>query len=92
MNDQIKKVAAKARGKMTVLTTVEEIEWQKHQEFCDTFARLLIEECVNVIDGMRFTDEGPAEAARYQRTLCTVALKEYFGLQSKGPVSSRNIP
>jgi hypothetical protein len=58
----------------------------------ELFARLLLEKCVTIIDGMKFTNEGPAEIARYQRTLCGVAIKEYFGLQSKGPVSSRNIP
>ena len=58
----------------------------------EVFARLLIEECVTVIDGMRFSDEGPAEGASYQRTLCGSTIKEYFGLQSKGPISSRNVP
>ncbi len=58
----------------------------------ELFAKLLVEECVTVIDGMRFTDEGPAENARYQRSLCATSLKEYFGLQSKGPITSRNIP
>jgi len=57
----------------------------------ELFAKLLIEECVTVIDGMRFTDEGPAEGAAYQRTLCGTTIKEYFGLQSKGPISSRNV-
>lgn len=92
MNLQIEKIAAKARGQMTVLTTVDEATWREEQEFLDKFSKLLIQQCVDVIDGMAFTDEGPTDAARYQRTLCGVAIKEYFGLQSKGPVSSRNIP
>lgn len=92
MNPQIKRIAAKAREQMVVLTTVDEVQWDEEQEFLDKFSKLLIQNCVDVIDGMAFTDEGPAENARYQRTLCGVALKEYFGLQSKGPISSRNIP
>ena len=78
MNDQIKRLLDKATENNLI-----------NQE---KFARLLLEECVTIIDGMRFTDEGPTDIARYQRTLCGVTIKEYFGLQSKGPVSSRNIP
>ncbi len=92
MNPQIEKVAAKARGKMSVLKTCNEEDWELHQEFVQTFTETFIEECVNVIEGMRFTDEGPAEGARYQRALCATTLKEYFGLQSKGPITSRNVP
>jgi hypothetical protein len=82
MNPQIKKLLDKSTEDILGVKQVNQ----------ELFARLLIEECVTVIDGMRFTDEGPAEIARYQRTLCGTSIKEYFGLQSKGPVSSRNIP
>lgn len=92
MNSQIEKIAAKARGQMTVLTTVDERQWLEEQEFLQKFSNLLIEECVAVIDGMRFTDEGPTDNVRYQRTLCGTTLKEYFGLTSKGPITSRNVP
>ena len=77
MNDQIKRLLDKATENNLI-----------NQE---KFARLLLEECVTIIDGMRFTDEGPTDVARYQRTLCGATIKEHFGLQSKGPVSSRNI-
>jgi hypothetical protein len=82
MNAQIKTLLDKATDDIMGVPVLDK----------EKFARLLLEECVTIIDNMRFTDEGPAEAARYQRTLCGVAIKEYFGLQSKGPVSSRNIP
>jgi hypothetical protein len=81
MNEQIKKVALKAGE-----------SGDCSPEFVAKFAKLLVEECSAVIDGMKFTNEGPSDDARYQRTLCSVALKEYFGITSKGPVSSRNIP
>ena len=82
MNSHIEKLLEKSTDD---ILGVKQVDQQK-------FARLLIEECVTVIDGMRFTDEGPAEGAAYQRTLCGTTIKEYFGLQSKGPVSSRNVP
>ena len=81
MNLQIQKILDKATYDILGVKQVDQ----------ELFSKLLIEECVEVIDGMKFTDEGPTDATRYQRTLCGVALKEYFGLQSKGPVSSRNI-
>ncbi len=82
MNSQIKKLLDKATDDVLGVPVVDQ----------EKFARLLLEECVTIIDDMRFTNEGPSEIARYQRTLCGVAIKEYFGLQSKGPVSARNIP
>lgn len=82
MNSQINKLLEKSTDDILGVKQVDQAK----------FARLLIEECVTVIDGMAFSEEGPTDIARYQRTLCGVAIKEYFGLQSKGPVSSRNIP
>ena len=57
----------------------------------EIFARLLIEECVTICYELRFTNEGPGEQAAYQRTLCGTAIKENFGLISKGPISAKNI-
>ena len=57
----------------------------------ELFARLLIEECVKICFELRFTAEGPAENASYQRTLCGTAIKENFGLQGKGPITAKNI-
>ena len=55
------------------------------------FARLLIEECATICFELRFTTEGPAEGAAYQRTLCGTAIKENFGLQGKGPITAKNV-
>ena len=82
MNPQIKELVDKSTDD---ILGVKQVDQEK-------FAKLLIQKCVDIIDGMSYTDEGPTDVARYQRTLCGVVLKEYFGLQSKGPVSSRNIP
>jgi len=57
----------------------------------ELFARLLIEECAKICFELRFTTEGPAEGASYQRILCGTAIKENFGLQGKGPISAKNI-
>jgi hypothetical protein len=88
MNERIKELADQAKqsvpqGILGVDTWIE--------TYNEKFAELLVNECVGVIDGMKFTSEGPSEQAAYQRTLCGVAIKEYFGLQSKGPISSKNI-
>ncbi len=82
MNPQIKKILDKSTDDILGEKQVDQAK----------LARLLLEESVKVIDEMQYTDEGPTDVARYQRTLCGVAIKEYFGLQSKGPVSARNIP
>lgn len=89
MNEQIQKLAITAKESVPQ-GTLEVDKWI--ETYNEKFAELIVRECVDVIDGMRFTNEGPSEGAAYQRTLCGVAIKEYFGLQSKGPVSSRNIP
>jgi len=57
----------------------------------DVFARLIIEECAKICDELTFTIEGPGENAAYQRALCSISIKEHFGLVSKGPISARNI-
>ena len=57
----------------------------------EMFARLLIEECVTICYELRFTNEGPGEQAAYQRTLCGTAIKENFGLISKGPITAKNV-
>ena len=57
----------------------------------EVFARLLIEECAKICFELQFSKEGPGEQAAYQRTLCGTAIKENFGLQSKGPVTAKNI-
>lgn len=57
----------------------------------ELFARLLIEECAKVCEELRFTTEGPAEHTAYQRLLCSVSIKENFGLMSKGPITAVNV-
>jgi len=57
----------------------------------DLFAKLLIEECSKICFELKFTTEGPAEGAAYQRTLCGTAIKENFGLQGKGPITAKNV-
>ena len=57
----------------------------------ELFARLLVEECATICFELKFTNEGPAEGAAYQRTLCGTAIKENFGLQGKGPITAKNV-
>jgi hypothetical protein len=55
------------------------------------FARLLIEECAKLCEELRFTYEDVGEQAAYQRILCSSAIKENFGLISKGPITALNV-
>ena len=55
------------------------------------FARLLIEECAKICDELKFVKDGPAHEVAYQRALCSQAIKENFGLISKGPITAINV-
>jgi hypothetical protein len=57
----------------------------------ELFARLLVQECAKLCEELRFTNDGPGENAAYQRTLCSISIKENFGLQSKGPITALNV-
>ena len=81
MNDQIQKILNKATDDILGVPVVNQ----------ELFARLLIEECANICAELRFTTEGPSEGAAYQRTLCEMAIKENFGLVSKGPITAKNV-
>lgn len=81
MNTQIKAILDKATDDIMGVAVVNQ----------ELFARLLIEECATICFELQFSKDGPSEGAAYQRTLCGVSIKENFGLQSKGPVTAKNI-
>jgi hypothetical protein len=81
MNPQIKTILDKSTDNIMGVPVVDQ----------ELFARLLIEECATICFELQFSKEGPAEGAAYQRTLCGCAIKENFGLQSKGPITAKNI-
>jgi hypothetical protein len=70
MNEQIKKLAADARGQMVVLTTVDdEQQWRQHEEFVEKFAELIVRECIDVVGKATASPNG------YQ------ALMKHFGVE-----------
>ena len=77
--------------KITKLKQASGIDHNPDQEGLDLFARLIVEECAKICSELKFTTEGPGEGAAYQRTLCEMAIKENFGLVSKGPITALNI-
>ena len=81
MNAQIQTILDKATEDIMGVPVVNQ----------ELFARLLIEECATICFDLQFSKEGPSEGASYQRILCGTAIKENFGLQSKGPVTAKNI-
>jgi hypothetical protein len=76
---------------VTKLKQAAGIDFNPDQEGLNIFARLLIEECAKICSELKFTTEGPGEGAAYQRTLCEMAIKENFGLVSKGPITAKNV-
>lgn len=83
------KAAAFALSKVPIQNNILPKEYFDHYDL--KFAEYLVNECANICNNFKFTDEGPSETAAYQRTLCSVSIKEHFGLTSKGPISSRPI-
>ena len=89
MNPQIKAIAEKAglyvEDQMPGGFPNEELL------VAENFANLLIQECADICFNLKFTAEGPSDAAEYQRTLCGMSIKENFGLLSKGPITAKNV-
>jgi hypothetical protein len=81
MNPQIKTILDKATHDVLGVPVVNH----------ELFARLLVEECATICFELQFSKEGPAEGAAYQRALCGGAIRENFGLQSKGPITAKNV-
>jgi hypothetical protein len=81
MNEQVQKLLDKATDDIMGVPIVNQ----------ELFARLIVEECANICYELRFTTEGPSDNASYQRTLCGSAIKENFGLVSKGPITAKNM-
>ena len=81
MNAQIQTILDKATEDILGVPVVNQ----------ELFARLLIEECATICFELQYSKEGPGEQASYQRTLCGTAIKENFGLQSKGPITAKNV-
>ena len=81
MNPQIQAILNKATNDVLGVPVVNQ----------ELFARLLIEECATICFELQFSKEGPSEGAAYQRALCGGAIKENFGLQSKGPITAKNV-
>jgi hypothetical protein len=81
MNPQIKTILDKSTDDIMGVPVVDQAK----------FARLLIEECATICFELQFSKEGPAEGAAYQRALCGGAIRENFGLQSKGPITAINV-
>jgi hypothetical protein len=81
MNPQIQEILNKSTEDIMGVPIVDQ---QK-------FARLLVEECAKICEDLKFTHEGVGEQAAYQRILCGSAIKENFGLISKGPITALNV-
>ena len=81
MNQQIQVILDKATDDILGVPVVDQ----------ERFARLLIEECATICFELQFSKEGPSDGAAYQRALCGGAIRENFGLQSKGPITAKNV-
>lgn len=68
-----------------------DIDWSSdYSKELETLCDLIVRKCAQVASELSFSPEGPSHETKYQRELCARAIEEYFGLQSKSPVSNRN--
>ena len=81
MNPQIQEILNKSIDDIMGVAVVNQ----------ERFARLLVEECAKICDELKFVKEGPSHEVAYQRALCGQAIKENFGLISKGPITAINV-
>jgi len=81
MNPQIQEILDRSTNDISGVPVVNQ----------ELFARLLIEECSKICDELKFIKDGPAHEVAYQRALCSMAIKENFGLISKGPITALNV-
>ena len=81
MNAQIQKILVKSTEDIMGVPIVNQ----------ELFARLIVEECAKICDELKFVKEGPSHEVAYQRALCGMAIKENFGLVSKGPITALNV-
>ena len=81
MNPQIQEILTKSTDDIMGVPIVDQAR----------FARLLIEECAKICDELKFVKNVPAHEVAYQRALCSMAIKENFGLISKGPITALNV-
>jgi hypothetical protein len=50
------------------------------------FVELLIRDCADTVENLKFSPEGPSDEVRYQRVLAARALLEKYGLAGKSPI------
>lgn len=84
IKDLFLKAKTLSENKQSDLVNTEELIYNK-------FAELLISECADICTNFKYSNEGPSENAAYQRSLCKFAIKEYFEISSKGPLSPKVI-
>jgi hypothetical protein len=69
------------------------IDWSSdYTEEFEKYSELIVRKCADVASNLSYTAEGPSNEALYQRNLCARAILEYFGYESKSPISNRNVP
>ena len=56
----------------------------------ELLANLLIKECSQLVENLKFTQNGPSSDVRFQRMLCARAIQEHFGLVGPSPIQPLN--
>lgn len=64
------------------------IDWSSsYDKELETLVKLVVQDCADTIENMKFTPEGPSEEALLQRRIAARMLLERYEIVSKSPVS-----
>lgn len=93
MNDIVKKLAEKAGFVFWDKDAYwgpgpDHIDWSsKYDKELEKLVKLIVMDCADTIESMKFTPEGPSKEALDQRRLAARVLLERYEIVSKSPVS-----
>lgn len=63
-----------------------QIDWSSnYTKELNKFVELLVKDCAETVEKLKFSPEGPSDEVRYQRVLAARAILERYGIVGKAP-------
>jgi hypothetical protein len=78
MNERIRELWEKAAESTAAYPSGQNTSWETQVNFLDKFAELIVQECVDWIDGSPSTDAGQLVLTK---SFIIANIKEYFGVE-----------